>query len=221
MNVRSRTPRTTRRNCLVALLLAAGFVGCGSGKSERLLIELNSSDVAIRRNAARLLAETTPADERTAGALTAALEDTDEEVRRWSAQGLGAIGASSSQLRLETVLKDRATPVRRAAAFALQKLVPDSTAYRAELIAAMKSGDGGVIVALARMQPPPQWATATLLELLKDKRPGIRRLAAEALGNLSVGDPAVWTALEKLSQGDLDDRVREAAEKSLQPRRTG
>jgi len=214
MTLRPDSRRRHRRECLAVLLLLAGFGGCGTSDADQLLTDLKSADVKLRRNAARMLGDATSADDRTIAALTGALGDADEEVRRWSAQGLGAVGAKSSQAALEGRLKDDATPVRRAAAFALQRLAPDSTAYRTELLAAMKSGDGGVIVALAELQPPPLWATSTLVEILKDRRPGIRRLAAEALGQLAVDDPTVRAALEK-AQSDADDRVREAATKSL------
>jgi HEAT repeat protein len=215
MTARRNRHRVKARSCAMFVMIGMAAIGCGAGGSDQLLSELISSDVTLRRAAARRLGEVVPPGEGTSGALIAALDDPDEEVRRWSAQGLGAIGAISSQYALEAKLKDTAPSVRRAAAFALQKLAPDSTAYRAELISAIKSGDGGVVVALDRLKPPPQWAVPVLLDVLKDRRPGLRRLSAEALGKLAAADPAVRTALEKAGKGDSDDRVREAANHAL------
>jgi HEAT repeat protein len=201
------------QRCMLAFVIAT-LAGCGPGQVDRLLGELQSPDTATRRRAAQMLIELKPADSRVAAALTKATSDADLEVRRWSCRGLGELGTTSAQSALEGRLKDPEVSVRRAAAFALQQIAPDSTAYREEILAAMRTGDGGVIVALSRMQPPPLWATATLVELLKDRRPGLRRLAAESLGELRPDDPSAATALQKAT-GDADDRVREAASAAL------
>jgi HEAT repeat protein len=112
-------------------------------------------------------------------------------------------------------LRDPDTGVRRAAAFALQQLAPETEAYRDELIAALRAGDGGVIVALPKLTPRPDWALEPLRELLKDRRPGTRRLAIEALAELKFDDPTLRPTLERLAQSDRDDRVREAAREAL------
>ena len=79
--------------------------------------------------------------------------------------------------------------------------------------------EGGVIVSVGRMQPSPTWAVPTLIELLDDRHPGIRRLAAETLGRINPGTAAVVSELQNALQ-DRDDRVRHAAQqalKTLQP----
>lgn len=199
---------------LAELLIAMSLLGCGQSEVDRLLGDLKSADIATRRRSAQTLAERQRADDRIASALTAALSDADLEVRRWSCRGLGEIGASSAQAALEERLRDSETSVRRAAAFALQRIAPESTAFREEIVAAMRSGDGGVVIALAQWQPPPLWATPTLVELLKDRRPGLRRLAADALGQIKANDPQSASALERATH-DADDRVREAASAAL------
>jgi HEAT repeat protein len=197
-----------------SLLFALSLLGCGPSEIDRLLGELKSSDTATRRRAVQALSDPQRRDVRIAGALTGALADPDVEVRRWGCRGLGEQGVTAAQGKLEDQLSDPQESVRRAAAFALQRLVPDSTAYRKELIAAMKSGDGGVVVALASMQPPPMWATDTLVGLLGDRRPGLRRLAVEALGQLGANTREAIAALQRLNQ-DPDDRVRDAVTVAL------
>ncbi len=75
-------------------------------------------------------------------------------------------------------------------------------------------GEGGTIVAVGEMGPAADWAVPTLTKLLQDRRAGIRRLAAEALGRIAAGNPEVQAALRR-SLSDADDRVREAAQQAL------
>ncbi|HVJ68660.1 MAG TPA: HEAT repeat domain-containing protein, partial [Caulifigura sp.] len=98
--------------------------------------------------------------------------------------------------------------------FSLQALAPETTPFRDELLSGMKSGDGGLLVAIRGFEPPASWAVPTLLELIKDKRPGIRRLAIEALGDIAPAMEASRKAIEA-ARRDPDDRVREAADKVL------
>ena len=196
-----------------AVLLAAGS-GCGSNATDRLLAELRSPELALRRAAAQAIAEQEAPDDRFQAALTEALGDLDPEVRRWSCRGLGQFGTGDVIPLLEARLADDATPVRRAAAFALIRLDPANKGGQKELETAMRSGDGGVMVALTNWTPPPTWAVPTLTDLLKDRRPGIRRLAADALGNTGVSEPRVVAALQEAAK-DSDDRVRQAVTGAL------
>ena len=211
--LRNSEAATVRASAL-PLAFSLILVGCGQSEVDRLLDDLKSPDTATRRVAVQRLAEQKPPDDRVVSAFTLALADPDLEVRRWSCRGLGELGAASAQNALEERLKDEQVSVRRAAAFALQRVAPDSTAYRKELLDAMRTGDGGVIVALAKCQPPPTWAADTLIELLKDRRPGIRRLAAEALGQIGTSTASAQAALENATR-DPDDRVRESATAAL------
>jgi HEAT repeat protein len=194
-----------------------GLVGCGGDVVAIALRDLRSSEVATRRRAVEVLFEARPADPSVVTALADALNDADGEVRRAAARTLGVLGPPARDVipRLEQTLRDPETGVRRAAAFALQQLAPETEAYRDELIAALRAGDGGVIVALPRLTPRPDWALEPLRELLKDRRPGTRRLAIEALAELKFDDPTLRPTLERLAQSDRDDRVREAARAAL------
>ncbi len=79
-------------------------------------------------------------------------------------------------------------------------------------------GDGGILVAIRGFEPPPDWAIPALIDLMKDRRPGIRRLAVESLGEIAPAMEASRKALES-ARRDADDRVREAAIKILERRR--
>lgn len=209
---RSRFRRSV--GTLVATLLIAAGSGCGPNAADRLLSDLQSSDSALRRAAAQAIVEQESPDHRLQSALTKALGDSDPEVRRWSCRGLGQFGTPEAVPLLESRLSDESTPVRRAAAFSLLRIDPASQGGQKELEQAMKLGDGGVIIALRDWTPPPTWASPTLLTLLKDHRPGIRRLAAEALGNTGGNEPQVIAALEAAAK-DSDDRVRQAVTAAL------
>lgn len=180
------------------------------------MTQLSSPDVEVRRQAVLLLFERHPDRPEVVVALTDASDDPDAEVRRWACRTLGELGraAATSVKALEIRLQDPETAVRRAAAFALQKLAPESTAYRSELLDGLRAGDGGIIVALGTLEPRPTWAVPALVERLGDRRPGLRRLAAETLGQLGDGSAAVRQALAR-AQRDSDDRVRGAAAEAL------
>ncbi len=152
------------------------------------------------------------------GALNAALRDEDADVRRLAAQALGELGpaAEASRPLLIETLQDERLAVRLAAAFALQKLDPDGDAQRPVLIAAMKTGDGGVILRVAGYGAEAPWAVPTLIELLADKRPGVRRLSATALGQIGSPAAAATSSLRQAAASDSDDQVRDAAQQALQ-----
>ncbi len=208
-----------RERLLAALVIVLGVVaGCGGPGVADWLEQLGSTDAASRRQAAERLAEEAPKTPEVVAALEKATDDADPEVRRWGCRGLGRHKAKASLSQLEAKLKDPSPAVRRAAAFSLQLLAPDSTAYREELISGMKAGDGGILVAIRGFEPPPAWAIPVLIELTRDRRPGIRRLAVESLGEIAPAMEASRKALEPLRR-DPDDRVREAAAKVLDRRR--
>jgi HEAT repeat protein len=201
---------------LVLAALAVAIVACVvvlagvRGRTiDRLVAELGDPNLATRRRAAQAIAEQQEPDDRLRNALVENIGDPDQEIRRWCARGLGALGSLADVPLLESRLQDEKTPVRRAAAFSLLKLDPQNAASQKELTAAMRTGDGGVILALTSWEPPPAWAAPTLVMLLKDRRPGIRRLAADALGHTGQSSAEAKAALRNASK-DPDDRVREA-----------
>jgi HEAT repeat protein len=158
-----------------------------------------------------------PAAKPAISALASALEDEDREVRRLAIRALGQLSpeATSCVPSLCRLLHDDELSVRMAAALAIQELDPAEKTHITVLIEMMKRGEGGTIVAVGRFGAKAAWAVPTLVSLLADRRPGIRRLAADALGEMG---PAASTAENALLQStkDSDDRVRAAAQKALE-----
>jgi len=198
-------------------LLTGLLAGCSPGPAD-WLTQMKSTDVTIRRAAAERLAEASPTSIEVVAALTEAAADADPEVRRWACRGLGRHGARQAVTQLEQRLSDPAVAVRRAAAFSLQLLAPESLAFREELLAGMREGDGGLLVAIRGFEPPASWAVPVLLNLTKDRRPGIRRLAIETLGEIAPAMEAPRKAMEA-ARRDPDDRVRETATRILDRKR--
>jgi HEAT repeat protein len=196
------------------LLLCLIVAGCERDHSGRLLAELRSADVESRRAAARELGQLKPALPEAQAALEAAVADDDKEVRRLACFALGELGSADVAL-LTRALQDAELSVQLAAAYALLKLDARNQAAMDVLSQAMLMGDGGVIVAVTKAGPNAAWAVPTLTQLLRDRRPGIRRLAAEGLGKIG---PAAQPAFRLLhdAQRDPDDRVRAAAKRAIQ-----
>jgi HEAT repeat protein len=197
---------------LFAVCLACS--GCGGGDAERLLIELQSEDLEVRREAARELGTLKPSTPEVYSALGISITDPDREVRRLSCYALGEIGTTDTEA-LATALTDSEMSVRLAAAYALLKIEAGHTEAVAVLSRAMLAGDGGVIVGVTKGGPQAAWAVPTLTRLLADSRPGIRRLAAEGLGKIGSASQTAMPALEKALK-DQDDRVREAATQAIE-----
>ena len=72
-----------------------------------------------------------------------------------------------------------------------------------------------MIVGVTKEGPRAAWAVPTLTRLLADRRPGIRRLAAEGLGKIGSASESALPALERAAR-DRDDRVREAATQAIE-----
>jgi HEAT repeat protein len=204
-----------RRWLFVLLCLLAD--GCGRDENVELAQQLAQGDVQARRAAARALDQLGSKAISAQKALEQAVADSNPEIRRLACHALGEIGpgSKSANAALHTALADQQLSVRLVAALALQKTEPKERAYVPILTKAMQMGEGGVIVAVGGMGAQGDWATATLVGLLGDNRPGIRRLAAEALGRIG---PAARQAEPSLRQSlhDPDGRVRDAAADALE-----
>ena len=204
---------TRMRPVIIALCWCT--LGCRGERPNDLTEQLKSSDATARRSAARALGALGTDAAFATPALEAALADEDSEVRRLATFALGQIGpaAQSTLPALAKLLKDQQLSVRLSAAFAAQKIEPANEIYVPVLVQAMQMGEGGVIVSVGRMGPEAAWAVPTLIALLKDGRPGIRRLSAETLGRIGPGARAAEAALQTAAR-DPDDRVREAAQQA-------
>jgi HEAT repeat protein len=198
--------------CLIAVSLCLAACAGDEGV-EKLLSDLKSPQAETRQDAVRALLEADIRSDEVRSALEAAASDEDRDVRRLACQALGEFGAGDTRV-LEGALEDEEMSVRLAAAYALLKIDADNTPAHKVLSGAMESGDGGVIVQVTSKGPSAAWAVPTLTKLLKDRRPGIRRLAAEGLGKIGKDAESALEALERAKQ-DRDDRVRDAAAEAV------
>ncbi len=136
--------------------------------------------------------------------LIEALKDSDEDVRRASAEALGKIQDPQAVPALIQTLKDSDKDVRQASAEALGK-IGDSQAVPA-LIQTLKDSEWDVrrasAEALVQIGKP---AVPTLIQTLKDSSEDVRRLSAEALGKIQ--DPQ---AVPYLSLFQSDSHFRQA-----------
>lgn len=204
-----------RPGAILLTLCLAAAAGCGADEVSLLTEQLSSADADARAAAVRSLGELGTRAASAAPQVVTATRDSDADVRQGSCRALGDIGIADPAVlaALQESLEDAESSVQLAAAFALVKLDPEGRAYVPVLERTMRSGEGGTIVAVGQMGSSASWAVPTLIDLLKDRRPGIRRLAAEALGRIGPTPDAV-TALERAAQ-DADDRVRAAASEAL------
>lgn len=202
--------RPTRHSATSSVLatVALAVLGCGENRVDGLLSDLSHPDAAVRRTAIKALGELDSPAENVIAAIRDSADDPDRDVRRIAVSSLGQLDTSSGEPILEAALDDEELSVRMAAAYAVLDGTPNHERAIEILSGAMKSGDGGVIVRAGHEQFV--WAVPTLAELLRDRRPGTRRIAADSLG--LIGPPAVGAlpALENAKQ-DSDDRVRDAA----------
>ncbi len=153
-----------------------------------------------------------PADPRMIAALTAALKDTDKEVRETAMHALVQLRDPAIFEPLVQALKDTAPDVREQAAHGLAQL-RDKRAVE-PLIAALKDSNPSVreqvIHALSQLRDPR--AVDGFLTALKDENPSVREQAAHALGQ--VRDPRSIDPLIAALK-DQNPSVREAAVHAL------
>ena len=148
------------------------------------------------------------ADPRTVAALTAALKDSDAEVRETAMHALVQLRDPSVFEPLLQALKDSSSDVREQAARGLGEL-RDARAV-APLTAALKDEHAGVregaVFALGQLRA--QNSAAAITQALQDQSPSVREQAAFALGQLRNAQ-----AVEPLIQAlkDTNPSVREQA----------
>jgi HEAT repeat protein len=204
-----------RPGAILLTLCLAAAAGCEADQVTLLTEQLASAENDARSNAARDLGALGAAAGPAIPSLIVVARDSQPGVRQAACRALGEIGVAdpAALAALQDSLEDAESSVQLAAAFALVKLDPGGQAYIPVLIRTMRSGEGGTIVAVGQLGPQASWAVPALIDLLKDRRPGIRRLAAEALGRIGPTAEAV-PALQRAAQ-DSDDRVRAAAAAAL------
>jgi len=112
---------------LAVVTLAFILVGCGAKSTGDWLTQLKGSDVTQRRQAIRELGERAGDAQRVVPALSEALRDENQYVRRDAAVALAKFGdgARSAVPALKTALKDKDQNVRHSAAATLRKVSPE------------------------------------------------------------------------------------------------
>lgn len=148
------------------------------------------------------------ADPKVVAALTAALKDTDKEVRETALHALVQLRDPGIFEPLLQALKDGSPDMREQAAFGLGQM-RDKRAVD-PLMAALKDADDGVreqvVFALGQLRDPR--ATEGLISALKDSHANVREQAAFALGQLRASG-AVEALIVALK--DTSASVREQA----------
>lgn len=202
---------------LIAVLALCLVVGCRTDPTAELIEQLGDADVDVRRAAARELADLGRDAILAVPALKGAVQDDDAVVRRLAIHAIGRIGpqAESYLPTLTAALKDDELAVRLAAALAIDRVDPNEESHRKELIAAMRMGEGGIIVAVGQTGENAAWAVPTFIELLGDRRSGIRRITANSLEQIGPAAEAALEKLQRVARQDEDDRVRAAAENAV------
>ncbi len=169
-------------------------------------------------NASRARGDRSPADPKLVAALTAALKDTDKDVREAALHALVQLRDPSTYEPLVQALTDAAAAVREQAAFGLSQLRDRRSVE--PLIAALKdqSRDVREQVAFALGQLRDKAAVEALTSAIKDVDASVREQVVFALGQLR--DVA---AVEGLSAALHDEKpdVREQAAFSLGQIRDG
>jgi hypothetical protein len=210
-------PRDVPAYTVLFLLSASILPLCGCGDPvDKLIAQLNSSDVQIRRDAVRAIRETKNVDDRVLAALTKCITDSDPEVKTICIGGLGEIGAAakSSTPALETALKDGEQQVRVKAALAIQKIDPQNRSFVPVLVNEMRSGDGRLMLQIGALGADAAWAVPTLIGLLSHESPPMRALAARTLGQIGPPATSAKTALHQATR-DTNAAVQGAARAAL------
>jgi len=204
------------RRCQPLFGLCLLFAGCGANPTDKAISQLQSSDVEVRRAAARALGEQAVRDARAVQAVTKAVADSDKEVRWLSIDDLAKIGppAASSLPAVIKALDDADAAVRLRAALAIQKIDPKNPNFPRVLIAEMRAGNGRVLLDVGAMGKDAAWAVPTLMELLSHQSPKVRALAAQALGRIGPASSDAQTALQRAA-ADPNPAVQSAAREAL------
>lgn len=170
---------------------------------------LASEDVAVRADAATLLALSFGHGRSALPLLAKSASDSDPEVRKAALAAIGAIGPEAALPVLAKALGDESPDVRAAAAGSLSLAADLDEPARAALARATADEDVNVRrAALGVLVNRPDTDTAVLTARLTDPDPTVRYWAVFGLG--SHRDEAALAALEKLLKQD-DDGMRGAA----------
>jgi HEAT repeat protein len=165
----------------------------GSERATETLIEaLKDKDVDVRVAAANALGQI--GDERATEPLIAALKDQDGNLRLSAADALGQIGDDRAIQPLIDLLNDQNHSARESAANNLEKLGWQADGGQTEAIKWIAKQQWNMCVEIGVPAVEP------LIEVLKDKNPGVRKSVVDALGQIadsSVVEPLISAFRDK------------------------
>lgn len=191
-----------------------GRVGPGPAQAQALAARVADSDGAVRLEALRALARV-EARPGLRAAVAPALADGQEAVRLEAARTLWAWGTESGDLpALMGCLAHRDAYLRAFGEESLARLGPSALPLLRRLLAQPDTGlRRRALRLVARMGPLGLPAAAEAAAALDDADPGVRRLAARALGQ--IGATGARPGLERRARSDPDAQVRAEAARAL------
>jgi HEAT repeat protein len=192
----------------------------------RLTEALAHPEPRVRFYAARTLGEIgPPAASAVADLRIRVREDQDERVRFTAVTALAAFGALSSAALpdLLPILDEHASPLRRAALYAVGRIGPPAKPVAGRLMRDVQHGPVSerpvAAWALVRIDPTPEHVALAIPELLAALDTAPHQAVAQlvmTLGDIGRGRPDVDTALNRLA--DHDDPAIRVAVKSARAR---
>jgi HEAT repeat protein/S1-C subfamily serine protease/DNA-directed RNA polymerase subunit RPC12/RpoP len=197
---------------------ALGLIGADGRAAVRTLLDvLKDTEVPVRQKAAVALGKVGgDAKEQVQPALTAALQDSEPEVRAAAAEGLAALPMNGSDVpAMLQLLKHQDTEVREQGALGLKAIGPDAKAAVKPLSEALHDRSVKVrraaLEALTRIGPDKDSVPA-VQKLLADSDHDVRRAALEVLASLG---PDARAAARDVANALTDKELRPAAVATL------
>lgn len=173
--------------------------------------------IEVRRTAVEALTMFDGGGDEAVRALTLLLKDTDREVRKHAAAGLGVRRVASAVPNLVAALGDESEDVKLAAVAALDLIGADARAAVPALCRLARGGSAelrsATLGALADIKDPS--AVPVALGSLKDTEERVRREAVSALGDIGFASPEVVKGLCSALR-DKESSVRSEAVQALE-----
>jgi len=173
------------RRARIGALRSLGRLGVAAESVMPDLLQIVRADGDLRADAIATLSLIGPAAAVAIPDLLSALDDRDDDVRRWATEALWKIGEPANG-PLRKALTDERLSVRVRSAFALTKLEPNLP----EIIPVLEDG----------LSAPDKW---------------LRRRSAELLGELASADPGPIARLRWMRMNDPEKLIRKSAKDAL------
>jgi HEAT repeat protein len=186
---------------IIALVGSLGFVSSGYGADARqLAATLGSGSEVGRRTAADALADMGAAAQEAVPQLTAALTDSDAELRWRAARALGLIGDAKATEALRKASSDGEAMVRAQAIFALGRLKADDQESLRAVVAGLADKEAQVrraaVRSLAMIKADRKVMIPLVVKMLEDSDQNVAMRAVSAIAEAGAeAVPALTAAL--------------------------